>query len=305
MDDVSRREWLAALIKAGAAAAAVGNPAGALTALAAAAAAPADVAVVQAADPKAATRAAIVSLGGMSRFVSRGAVVFVKPNIGWARGPAQGANTHPDVVAAVVEQCLQAGAKVVKVADRTIDDPDRCYRRSGIQAAAEAAGARVEHVAEARFRRMDLKGRFLGRWDVYLDALEADVLINVPVVKHHSLCRMTVGMKNWLGLLGGRRADLHDRIDDVMVDCAAFFRPKLTIVDATRVMLRNGPQGGSLTDVKQADTVAASVDPVAADAIGAELLGIAPATLPHLRAAHERGLGSPSLAALRVARKRL
>lgn len=299
--DLSRRRMLASLllagpsVLAGAEAVAAGAPPRG----------PADLAVIGGADLKAATRAAVAALGGMRRFVAKGSVVFVKPNIGWARAPAQGANTHPDVVASVVEQCYEAGARVVTVADHTLDDPERCYRRSGIQAAAEAAGARVVQVDPARFRRMNLKGRAVHEREVYLDAVEADVLVNVPVVKHHSLCRASLGMKNWLGLLGGRRADLHERIDEVVVDAAAFFRAHLTIVDASRVMLRNGPQGGSLTDVRQADTVAATVDPVAADAFAAGLLGLRPGDLPSLRDARERGLGTDDLSALHVVRRRV
>ncbi len=302
MDELTRREAITTLLAAGAAA--IGGRAEVLAALDAAPAT-AQLAVIQSPDIRAATRAAVAAIGGMSRFVSRGAVVFVKPNIGWARTPAQGANTHPDVVASVVEQCLEAGAKVVKVVDHTIDDPDRCYRRSGIQAAAEAAGAQVEHVEATRFRRMDLKGRALGEWEVYPDIVEADVVINVPVVKHHSLCRMTVGMKNWLGMLGGRRADLHPRIDDVAVDCTAFFRPALTVVDASRVMIRNGPQGGSLTDVKQTDTVGATADPIAGDALGAELLAVPVADVAYLALGRERGLGTDDLSSIRVERRRL
>ncbi len=304
MDLVSRRALLASLARAGTG---VVVGARAMPAIVghAASAAPPDLAVVESTDLAAATRHAIAALGGMRRFVSRGAIVFVKPNIGWARAPAQGANTHPSVVAAVIEECYTAGAKLVKVADNTLDDPARCYRRSGIQAAAEAAGARVELVSESRFRRMNLKGRALREWEVYVDAVEADVLINVPVVKHHSLCRATVGMKNWLGLLGGRRADLHDRIDEVVVDAAAFFHADLTVVDASRVMTRNGPQGGSLADVEGRNTVAAAVDPVAADTLAAGLLGLRTVDVPYLRGAQARGLGTTNLAALRVERRRL
>ncbi len=302
MHSVSRRDLLASLARAGAG---VVVGAGALLAPGTHAAALPDLAAVEATDLAVATRQALAMLGGMRRFVSRGATVFVKPNIGWARAPAQGANTHPAVVAAVVEACYEAGAKVVMVADHTLDDPERCYRRSGIQAAAEAAGARVEQVTAARFRRMDLEGRAIGEWEVYVDAVEADVLINVPVVKHHSLCRATVGMKNWLGLLGGRRADLHERIDEAVVDAAAFFRADLTVLDASRVMMRNGPQGGSLADAEVRNIVAASVDPVAADTFGVGLLGLAAGAVPYLRGAQDRGLGTTNLAALRVQRRRL
>ncbi len=264
-----------------------------------------DLAVMHGADIKAATRQAVAALGGMTRFVSRGDVVFVKPNIGFPRAPAQGANTHPDVVAAVVEMCVEAGAKLVKIGDRTLDLHERCYRRSGIQAAAEQAGARVDMPDGSRFRRMNLRGEFVGEWEVWTDAVEADTLINVPVAKHHSLSRMTAGMKSWFGMLGGERERLHARIDVTIADLAQFFRPELTVLDASRVLIRNGPQGGSLADVRQMDLVAASVDPVAIEAFTATLLGLAPNDVGFIRAAQSRGLGRLDLDRMRVVRRDL
>lgn len=262
-----------------------------------------DLAAVHGTDTRAITRAAVAAIGGMRQFVSRGASVFVKPNIGWARGPAQGANTHPDVVAAVIEQCFEAGARVVTVADHTLDLAERCYRRSGIPAAARQAGARVVLIDPAKFRRLRLKGEFVREWEVYTEALDADTLINLPVAKHHSLCRLTGAMKNWFGAIGGRRADLHDRIHTAIVDLAQFFRPQLTLLDATRVMLRNGPQGGSLADVQETHLVAASRDQVAIDAFAAGLIGFAPGDIAYIREAHERRLGRMDLEALRIVRR--
>lgn len=267
--------------------------------------APPDLAIVHGGDIKAATKEAVALLGGMTRFVSRGDVVFVKPNIGFPRTPAQGANTHPDVVAAIVEACLAAGAKLVKVGDHTLDVPDRCYRRSGIQAAAEAAGARVEIVGPSKFRRMAVKGQFVGEWEVYADVVEADTLINVPVAKHHSLSRMTGAMKNWFGAIGGERGLLHARIDVAIVDLAAFFHAKLTVLDATRVIVRNGPEGGSLADVRPLGLVAASTDQVAIDAYVATLLSLSPADVPFVRTAAARGLGRLDLSRLRVVKREL
>lgn len=264
-----------------------------------------DLAVMHGADIKAATRQAIAALGSMKRFVARGDVVFVKPNIGFPRVPAQGANTHPDVVVAVVEMCFEAGAKLVRVGDHSLDLPERCYRRSGTQAAAEQAGARVDLPDPSRFRRMPLKGEFVGEWEVWTDAVEADKLINVPVAKHHSLSRMTAGMKNWLGLLSGERALLHARINFTIADLAQFFQPDLTVLDASRILIRNGPEGGSLADVQQTDLVAASADPVAIDAFAATLLGLAPNDVGFIRTAQSRGLGRTDLDRMRIAKRDL
>ncbi|MBI2835949.1 MAG: DUF362 domain-containing protein [Acidobacteria bacterium] len=274
-------------------------------ALLARAAAPpgADLSIVDGRDVRAATRQAIAALGGMRRFVSRNDVVLVKPNIGWARGPAQGANTHPDVVAAVIEMCHEAGASVVKVADYSIDVPERAYLRSGVRTAVERAHGRFLAVDPARFKRMRTRGEFVKEWDVCPEAVECDKRINVPVAKHHSLCRVTIAMKNWFGMLGGERARLHDRIHVAIADVAQFFDPHLTVMDATRVLVRNGPQGGSLADVERRDIVAASANQVAIDAFGATLLGIRPHDVGFLKIAEQRGMGAIDLARLRVVRR--
>lgn len=265
--------------------------------------APPDLAVVHGADLRAATRRAVEALGGMKRFVPRGAVVFVKPNIGFPRAPQQGANTHPDIVSELIELCFEAGANLVKVGDHSLDVPERCYRRSGIQAAAGQAGARVDLPDDSRFRRMHFKGEVVREWEAWAEAVEADTLINVPVAKHHSLTRMTAGMKNWFGMIGGERASLHERINSAIVDLAQFFRPELTVLDASRIIVRNGPQGGSLADVQQTEIVAASADPVAIDAFAATLVGIAPASVGYITTASARGLGRMDLDRLRVVKQ--
>lgn len=241
----------------------------------------------------------------MARFVSRGDVVFLKANMGWARTSAQGANTHPDVIAALVQLCFEAGARQVKVADHTLDLARRCYQRSGIAAAAREAGAEVAFIDAAEFRQVRLGGEFVKDWLVYKDALEADKLINAPVAKHHNLCRMTMAMKNWFGMLGGERNRLHEHIHVAVADLAQFFKADLTVLDATRVLFRNGPQGGSLADVREAEIVAASADPVAIDAYGATLLGLSAGDVDYVEIAHRRGLGNMNLDELQIAERRL
>jgi hypothetical protein len=163
-------------------------------------------------DPAALTRKALQALGGMGRFVGRGEVVALKPNIGWARTPVQGANTHPLVVAELVRMCLDAGARRVVVSDVSCNDAAQSFQRSGIAQAATAAGAEVVLPAEHRFKAMRLGGQVLDEWPVYMPILEADKVINVPVAKHHGLSKFTGALKNWYGLLGGRRERLHQSI---------------------------------------------------------------------------------------------
>jgi uncharacterized protein (DUF362 family) len=243
-------------------------------------------------DPEALVRRAIDALGGMKRFVSRGDRVVVKPNIGWDRTPLHAANTSPRVVAAVVKLAYDAGAKNVVVTDASCNEPSRCFTRSGIWDAAYAADAEVVLPAEHRFRTMRLRGEVLGEWPVYTALVEADKVINVPVAKHHNLAKYTGAMKNWYGALGGRRNRLHQNIDVSIADLATFMQPTLTVIDGTRVLLRNGPQGGNIADAKDLHTVVASTDQVAADAYACGLIGQTPDQIAYLRMGRERGLGT-------------
>jgi uncharacterized protein (DUF362 family) len=249
--------------------------------------------------PSEATRAALAALGGISRFVRPGETVAVKPNIGWDRTPVQAANTNPEVVGTIVKLCREAGAARVIVTDNTCNEARRCFTRSGIWKAAEEAGAEVIIPAEHRFREYDLGGVVLGRMPVLVPAVQADRLINVPIAKHHGLSGFTGAMKNLYGVLGGRRNRLHQRIDDSIADLADFIRPTLTVMDATRVLMRNGPQGGDLADTREVGEIIVAVDQVAVDACSCALIGLDPADLPYLAMAERRGLGTADLSRLR------
>ncbi len=245
-------------------------------------------------------RRAIEAMGGMKRFVSRGDVVVVKPNIGWDRMPIHAANTNPDVVGAVIQMAFEAGAKKVVVADGSCNDPNRCFQRSGIWRKAYSLGAEVVLPAEHRFRTTRMKGEILDEWPIFTTLVDADKVINVPVAKHHNLAKYTAAMKNWYGVLGGRRNRLHQNIDVSIADLATFMRPTLVVVDAMRVLMRNGPQGGNIDDTKVMNTVFATVDQVAADAFGATLIGQHRDNIPYLKMGHERGLGTMYWENLRV-----
>ncbi|MGO8790765.1 MAG: DUF362 domain-containing protein [Terriglobia bacterium] len=238
------------------------------------------------------TRSSIESLGGMSRFISRGNTVWVKPNIGWDRRPEQAATTNPDVVATVVQMCFQAGAKKVLVSDNPCNEARNTFPRSGIQQAAEKAGAEVFFLDERKFRKMAVNGKVLKEWQIYQDVVEADRLINVAIVKSHNLSKATLGMKNLMGVTGGARNRFHQDIDNTLVDLAAFLKPQLTILDAIRVLAANGPTGGNLADVRRKDTIVAGVDQVAVDALGATLLGLKPEDIGHIVQGNARGLGT-------------
>jgi uncharacterized protein (DUF362 family) len=251
------------------------------------------IAVAQGDDPARLVRRVVEDLGGIRRFVSRGDVVALKPNVSWDRTPEQAANTNPEVVAEVARLCLEAGAKSVVVADVCINEPHRCFERSGIGEAARRAGARVVLPEERLLKQVDLRGEVLRVWPVFTPFLEADKVINLPIAKHHALTGVTLGFKSWYGLLGGTRQRLHQRIHESLADLGDFLRPTLTIVDAYRVLLRGGPGGGNLEDVALKKTVIAGTDPVAVDAYAAKAFwNLEPADLPYLQIAARRGLGT-------------
>jgi uncharacterized protein (DUF362 family) len=252
-----------------------------------------EMAIIQGDDPTQLARQAVEELGGMRRFISRGDIVLVKPNIGWDRTPEQAANTNPDVVAELVRQCSNAGAKRVIVTDVSCNDARRCFQRSGIAEAAKLAGADVILPEPSRFKEVDLQGEVLHAWPVFDPFLNVDKVINIPIAKHHGLTGTTLGMKNWYGMLGGQRNQLHQKIHESLVDLADFVRPTLTIIDCYRILVRNGPTGGNLEDVLLKKTLVAGTDPVALDAYVAKAYwNMEVDALPYLKMAASRGLGT-------------
>ena len=261
-----------------------------------------DLVVAGGISPSRITQAAIDGLGGIKRFISRNDVVVVKPNIGWDRTPEYAATTNPEVVSTVVRLCYEAGAKRVKVFDRTVADPRRCYKQSGISDAASAMGGIVSFVDDRKFRDMKLPGYALKSWPLYTEIIEADKVINIPIAKTHGLSALTLGMKNWMGVMGGSRGRIHQRIDGSLVDVAISIKPTLIILDAVRILTANGPQGGDLSDVRQLNTVVAGTDQVSVDAFGATLFGLKGANLGYVVQGHKAGLGTMDLSKVRIKR---
>jgi uncharacterized protein (DUF362 family) len=256
--------------------------------------------VVSGEPPSKIVKVAIDALGGMSKFVSKDDIVVVKPNMAWDRLPEQAANTNPEVVAAVVSLCYEAGAKKVKVFDRTVNDPRRCYFQGGIAGAARAVGGIVSYVDERKFRSMRINGEVLKRWPLYTEIFEADKVINIPIAKHHSLAKLTMSMKNWMGIMGGSRDKIHQKLDQCLVDLSRVIRPTLTILDAVRILIANGPQGGSIADVRKLNTVIVGTDQVAVDSYGATLFGMKGSDLGYVRLAARAGLGTMDLSKVNI-----
>lgn len=253
-------------------------------------------------DPAAITAAAVAALGGMEAFVRPGADVVVKPNIctGY-HGPEYAATTNPEVVATLVELCLRAQARRVRVMDLPFGSPaEEAYRVSGIQDAVERAGGEMQIMSPAGFRAFRIPdGRDLSAWPIYADVLSCDALIDVPIAKDHGSTRLSLGGKNLLGVILDA-GDIHTNIGQRTADLVSVCRPTLTVVDAVRVLTANGPTGGDLDDVERLDTVLASADIVAADAYAATLFGLTGADIPYVQAAYDMGLGEMDLEKVRV-----
>jgi len=260
------------------------------------------LAVARGESPKLIVQTALKALGGIERFVKPGNDVIIKPNICTAYHSYEyAATTNPEVVAALIELCLGAGARRVRVMDRPFGGIARvAYTRSGIGPAVSAAGGETEIMTEMKYREVEIpQGRDIGKWTVYGDVLDADVLINVPIAKDHSQARLTLGMKNLMGVIHNRNL-FHINLAQRIADLSTVVRPSLTVVDAVRILVDHGPSSGSLDDVRLTNTVIASHDIVAADAYAATLFGLTGADIPATRIGAEMGLGTLDLSSVKV-----
>ena len=245
---------------------------------------------------------AIELLGGIERFVKPGETVAIKPNVAFASPPMLGATANPELVAEVVRLCYsRGGAKKVYVTDNPINDPASCFMLSGIGKAASEAGAEVIMPRDSLFKNTTLAGsRLIKSWPILCQPLmSVKKLIGISPVKNHHRAGASMAMKNWYGLLGGRRNIFHQDINTIIAELAMLVRPTLVILDGTEVMMTNGPTGGSVSDLKRADTLIASCDMVAADSYGCSLLGMSVSDLPYLAKAEEAGAGTTNYETLK------
>ncbi len=241
-------------------------------------------------------RAAVEKLGGMKKFVSNGNIVVVKPNIAWDRTPELAANTNPEVVAEIVKMCIEAGAKKVKVFDRPCQRATATYVKSKIKEYAEAEGAEVTYTIDAGFVEMELPDAIeLKKWKIYREAMECDTFINIPIAKHHTLTQLTLAMKNLMGILGGKRGNIHHNIHQKLADISTLRKSDLVIMDATRILTQGGPIGGNPNYVEEKWTVGASTDIIAIDAWATSLFGKKPEDITCIVNGHKMGLGEIDL----------
>jgi uncharacterized protein (DUF362 family) len=261
-----------------------------------------DLVVARGSDPETIVRRALAAIGGMENFVPRNASVIIKPNICVAYHTYEyAATTNPWVVAALVKVCLEAGARSVQVMDLPFGGTQQeAYAKSGIGEQVEAAGGEMVYMPSFKYFSADIpQGIDLKKTTIFGDVQKADVLINVPIAKHHGLARLTLGMKNLMGLIKDRPS-IHSNLGQRLADLASLFQPTLTVVDAVRILVANGPSGGNLDDVKQMDTVIVSPDIVAADSYATTLFDMRPEDIAYIPAAAAMGLGRSDLQSLKI-----
>ncbi|MBX7246768.1 MAG: DUF362 domain-containing protein [Candidatus Sumerlaeaceae bacterium] len=238
--------------------------------------------------------AALAAMGGIERFIRKGDCVLLKVNAAFATPPILSATSNPELVREIAGLCLKAGAREVRISDNPINDPDSCFRLTGIEEAAAACGARLMRPRSSAFAPFTLKGGALIRdWPLLREPLDGvNRVIGIAPVKDHHRSGASMTMKNWYGLLGGRRNIFHQDINTIISELATMMRPTLVVLDGTTTMMSNGPTGGSTADLKQTDTLIVSTDQVAADAFGATLLGRSAADLPYIGRAAAAGCGT-------------
>ncbi len=263
-----------------------------------------DLVAVKNGEPEALFDRGIEAMGGMRRFVKKGQTVVVKPNIGWNAPPERAANTNPRLVRRIIEHCLQAGAKEVYVFDHNCDAWRDSYRNSGIEQAVKEAGGKIApgH-SESYFHTVAIaKGRRLREAKEHELILQSDVLINAPVLKSHGGAKLTVAMKNLMGIVWDRGEWHSSNLHQCIADFATYRRPDLNVVDAYNVLQRHGPRGVSTADVANMRSQLLSTDLVTVDAAAAKLFGVDPDTVDYIRIAGEMGIGRKDLENLQIQR---
>lgn len=255
-----------------------------------------DVAVGRGPSPEERLRKALDGVGGLQHYIQPGDIVLVKPNVAFDRAPNLGATSNPESLEALIRMILvDCRAQEVRVADNPIESPADCFAKSGVRLATERAGGRVYLPDSNAFRTLNTPGAALiENWAFFHRPLtNVDKVIGVAPVKDHNLCSASLGLKNWYGLLGGRRNQFHQDIHGIVSDLSLMIKPTLTILDGGHILMKNGPTGGDPTNVRQGDAVVVGLDPVALDAWAFEHLLERGTNYPaYLLQAEHKGSGS-------------
>ena len=270
-----------------------------------------DLAVISG-EPAAATKKALETIGGISRFVKKGQRVILKPNMSFARTPDFSATTHPLVVATVAEACMEAGAQQVLVLDHTLQRAELCLEQTGIREACKnISGVHVLTLQERKFFG-EIKipqGKVLERAEVFREILDGHVLINIPVAKSHSATGVSLGLKGLMGMIWDRES-FHSQynINQAIADLATIIKPQLTILDATRALASGGPGGPG--EVKKTNLIIAGIDPIAVDSYGVSIVpwygqNFKGRQVEHILAAYQRGLGKIDIDQLKISKEKV
>lgn len=271
-----------------------------------------DLVAVIGGEPKEMFNKAIEEMGGMTKFIKKGSKVVVKPNIGWDKRPEFAANTNPDLIEAIVSSCLKAGASEVTVFDNTCDEWQACYKNSGIEDAVKKAGGKMAFAHDERYyKSVSLpSAKRLKETKIHEAILNCDVWINVPVLKNHGGARMTIAMKNYMGIIWDRRYLHGNDLQQCIADCSTYEKkPVLNIVDAYRIMTRNGPKGKTVEDVQLSKALFISTDIVAVDTAAVrffnQFVKVPLEDVSHITIAEQMNLGTTNLDSLKVKRVRI
>jgi uncharacterized protein (DUF362 family) len=246
----------------------------------------------------------IKALGGMTAFVKKGQKVLIKPNCAQVLGPEFAANTNPLLIKRIIEHAKDAGASKIYVFDHSLGNTQACYRESGIEEVCRSAGGIIVPAdSEKYYQIKEIPGaKRLKKTAFHEIFLDADVVINVPVLKHHYATSLTMSMKNLMGVIWDRWYLHSNDLHQCIADLALFRKPDLNVIDAYNMLLSHGPRGGELSYVKNVKTQILSRDIVAADAAGAKIFGLEPDTIQYIRIAHDMKIGTKNLDALSIAR---
>ncbi len=268
-----------------------------------------DLVAVMGGEPAQMYKKGIEAMGGISKFVKKGQKVVVKPNIGWDKKPELAANTNPELISAIIKDCLAAGASEVVVFDHTCDEWQSCYKNSGIEDAVKAAGGKIAFAHDEKYyKTVSLpKGTRLKEAKIHEAIINCDVWINVPVLKNHGGAKMTIAMKNFMGIVWDRRFWHSNDLQQCIADCATYEKmPVLNIVDAYRIMTQNGPKGKSIEDVQNPKALFISADIVAADTAAVRFFNqfreMKLEDVGHIGKAEQLNLGTTDIDKLKVER---
>lgn len=271
-----------------------------------------DLVAVMGDSPKAMVRKAIEELGGMNKYIKAGQSIVVKPNIGWAKGPEMAVNTNPEVVGELVKMCIEAGAKEVLVFDHTCHEWNSCYDKSGTKVETEANGGKmVPGNNEKYYKEVELPlGKKLSKTKIHEAIINCDAWINVPVLKQHGGAKMSLAMKNSMGIIWDRKSFHMKGLQQCIADLATYEKKAvLNVVDGYKMLTQNGPQGKGVEDTVDSKVLFASTDPVAVDAASVKFFNqvkeMPMEEVSHIEKADALNVGTMDLTKMNVKRIKL